>query len=89
MASSRKAIQIYKILLRESRKFKSYNYREYAVRRVRDAFKEHKNEQDPKKITSLLKSAEENLDIIRRQVLIGEMYSEGSLIIESQFKHTT
>lgn len=44
--------------------------REYAVRRVRDAFKEHKNEQDPKKITSLLKSAEENLDIIRRQVIV-------------------
>ncbi|XP_061197292.1 LYR motif-containing protein 4-like [Saccostrea echinata] len=89
MAYRRKVIQLYKDLLRESRKFKSYNYREYALRRTRDAFKEHKNEDDPKKITSLLKSAEENLDIIRRQVLIGEMYSDGSLIIESQAKHTT
>lgn len=63
--------------------------REYAVRRTRDAFKEHKNEQDPKKIASLLKSAEENLDIVRRQVLIGEMYGDGRLIIESTIKHAT
>lgn len=89
MASHRKIIQLYKNLLREGKKFKSYNYREYAVRRTRDAFKEHKNEQDPKKIASLLKSAEENLDIVRRQVLIGEMYGDGRLIIESTIKHAT
>lgn len=89
MASHRKIIQLYKNLLREGKKFKSYNYREYAVRRTRDAFKEHKNEQDPKKIASLLKSAEENLDIVRRQVLVGEMYGDGKLIIESTTNHAT
>ncbi|XP_022332340.2 LYR motif-containing protein 4-like [Crassostrea virginica] len=86
MASRRKVIQLYKNLLRESNKFQSYNYREYALRRTRDAFREHKLEEDPKKITVLLRRAEENLDTIRRQVLVGEMYGDGRLVIESSTK---
>ena len=46
----------------------SYYYRTYALRRVRDGFHQHKSETNPEKIESLKKYAEENLEIIRRQV---------------------
>ena len=42
--------------------------REYFLRRVRDEFRENRNIQDSMKITDLLKRAEENLRVLRRQV---------------------
>ena len=44
-----------------------YN-REYAVRRVRDAFREHSGETDPDEIHKLLQKAEDSLEVLRRQV---------------------
>ncbi|KAJ0022603.1 hypothetical protein NQD34_014737 [Periophthalmus magnuspinnatus] len=68
-ASSRsQAISLYKMLLRESRKFPSYNYRTYALRRVRDAFRENRTVQDPQLVHSLLEEGHQNLQLIQRQV---------------------
>ena len=44
-------------------------FREYAKRRVRDAFQEHKNETDSEKIKYFVSKAEENLALMKRQVL--------------------
>ncbi|XP_069816298.1 LYR motif-containing protein 4 isoform X2 [Dendropsophus ebraccatus] len=62
-------LNLYKALLRESQKFSSYNYRTYAIRRVRDAFREKKNVNDFHEIQSLIYCAKENLEIIQRQKL--------------------
>ncbi|XP_073423463.1 LYR motif-containing protein 4 isoform X1 [Dendrobates tinctorius] len=69
MASSSRTqvLNLYKVLLRESQKFNSYNYRTYAIRRVRDAFREKKNVDDFHEIQSLIYRAKENLEVIQRQ----------------------
>ncbi|XP_071959224.1 LYR motif-containing protein 4-like [Antedon mediterranea] len=75
-------LTLYKHLLRESKKFSSYNYRTYAVRRIRSAFQENKDEADPVKIKQLLWKGNENLKMIKRQVVISELYSAPKLVIE-------
>ncbi|CAG4949772.1 unnamed protein product [Parnassius apollo] len=77
-------LSIYKSLMRESAKFSNYNFRSYALRRVRDAFKEHKSLADKKLINKEYQFAKDNLAIIKRQVVIGEMYKTEKLVIENQ-----
>ena len=77
-------ISLYKQMMKESSKFSSYIYREYALRRVRDAFRENKNVTDPNKINQLIEEARINLQIIKRQVIINDLYKEGKLVIEDQ-----
>uniref|UniRef100_A0A8C4RKR6 LYR motif containing 4 n=1 Tax=Erpetoichthys calabaricus TaxID=27687 RepID=A0A8C4RKR6_ERPCA len=69
MAASRvQVLSLYKAMLNASQKFPSYNYRTYAIRKVRDAFREKKHVKDPKTIEDLVDKARENLAIIQRQV---------------------
>ena len=77
-------ISLYKQMMKESSKSSSYIYREYALRRVRDAFRENKNVTDPNKINQLIEEARINLEIIKRQVIINDLYKEGKLVIEDQ-----
>ncbi|XP_040209600.1 LYR motif-containing protein 4 [Rana temporaria] len=85
MASSSRTqvLNLYKIMLRESQKFSSYNYRTYAIRRIRDAFREKKNIDDFHEVQTLVYQAKDNLDIIRRQASIGHLYATQKLVIES------
>ncbi|XP_006141303.1 LYR motif-containing protein 4 isoform X1 [Tupaia chinensis] len=91
MAASSRAqvLDLYRAMLRESKHFSSYNYRTYAVRRIRDAFRENKNVKDPVEIQALVSKAKRDLEIIRRQVYIGQLYSTDKLIIENQEKPKT
>lgn len=88
MTSRSKALSLYKQLIKESKKFSSYNYRHYALRKTRHEFKENKEISDPQKIQELFKKAQDNLEIIQRQVLIGQMYDGGHLVIENEPKTT-
>uniref|UniRef100_A0A2R5L6I9 Complex 1 LYR protein domain-containing protein n=1 Tax=Ornithodoros turicata TaxID=34597 RepID=A0A2R5L6I9_9ACAR len=81
-------LKLYKLLMRESGRFNSYIYRSYALRRVRDAFRENKAVQEQPEIEKLVREGYENLDIIKRQVLIGSLYKAGNIVVESQFKKT-
>uniref|UniRef100_A0A8C5W2S5 LYR motif containing 4 n=1 Tax=Microcebus murinus TaxID=30608 RepID=A0A8C5W2S5_MICMU len=69
MAASSRAqvLDLYRAMLRESKHFSAYNYRTYAVRRIRDAFRENKNVRDPVEIQTLVNKAKRDLGIIRRQ----------------------
>ncbi|XP_009324803.1 PREDICTED: LYR motif-containing protein 4 [Pygoscelis adeliae] len=57
--------------------------RTYAIRRIRDAFRENKNIKDSEKIEELVNKAKANLEVIHRQVTIGQLYSTQKLVIES------
>ncbi|XP_029817271.1 LOW QUALITY PROTEIN: LYR motif-containing protein 4 [Manacus vitellinus] len=76
-------LRLYRALLRESQRFSGYNYRTYAIRRIRDAFRENKNIKDSEKVEELVNKAKANLEVIRRQVTIGQLYSTQKLVIES------
>lgn len=91
MAASSRAqvLDLYRAMLRESKHFSAYNYRTYAIRRIRDAFRENKNVKDPVEIQTLVNKAKRDLGMIRRQVHIGQMYATDKLIIENQEKPKT
>ncbi|GAB0092310.1 Protein bcn92 [Sergentomyia squamirostris] len=82
MSTKTKVLSLYKTMLRESQKFPSYNYREYAVRRIRDAFRENRNLSDSTTMENHVKYAKESLQIIRRQTVIGDLYKTDKLVIE-------
>jgi len=85
MAATRiQVLSIYKTMLRESGKFSFYNYRMYAIRRVKDAFREHKAISDPVEIQQNLKEARTFLNIIKRQAIIGDLYKFDKLVIEME-----
>ncbi|XP_053680833.1 LYR motif-containing protein 4 [Anopheles nili] len=69
-----KVLSLYKQLLRASQKFDSYNYRMYALRRIRDAFRENKSLADNTTIANELAFAQKNLEIIQRQTIVGHLY---------------
>lgn len=84
MASSRKVIlSLYRNLIRESKKWNSYNYRMYALRKIRHEFKQNKTIQDKEKINECYNKGLESLQIIKRQITIGNLYSTRPLIIET------
>lgn len=82
MATGREVLQLYRQMLRVGKSFTSYNYRMYATRRIRDAFRENKDISDPEKIKALVKKAESSLEIMKRQVSLGQMYRHEKLVIE-------
>uniref|UniRef100_A0A8C1S3U8 Complex 1 LYR protein domain-containing protein n=1 Tax=Cyprinus carpio TaxID=7962 RepID=A0A8C1S3U8_CYPCA len=73
-ASSREhVLSLYRLLLKESKKFPSYNYRTYALRRVRDAFRENRTVEDPKVVEELLKRVlVRNIDMFEIQKTVVE-----------------
>ncbi|CAH0552231.1 unnamed protein product [Brassicogethes aeneus] len=76
-------INLYRSLIRESKKIPAYNFRNYAVRKIRDTFKENKGLTDPNRISQQIAEAQKNLEVIKRQALIGQMYSTDKLVIET------
>lgn len=84
MATAGEVLQLYRQMLRVGKSFSSYNYRMYATRRIKDAFKENKNITDPEKIKSLIMKAQDSLEIMKRQVFLGQMYRHSKLVIEKK-----
>ncbi|XP_061447257.1 LYR motif-containing protein 4 isoform X1 [Rhineura floridana] len=77
MAASKRAqvLRLYRALLRESQSFSAYGYRTYAIRRIRDAFRENKNIKDSAEIETLMNKAKASLEMIHRQLLGLSMYA--------------
>lgn len=83
MAAARaQVISLYKVMLTESRKFPSYNYRTYALRRVRDAFRANRTVEDPKTVERLIEEGRQTLALIQRQVSIGKMFETQKIVVE-------
>uniref|UniRef100_A0A8D3C3P4 Complex 1 LYR protein domain-containing protein n=1 Tax=Scophthalmus maximus TaxID=52904 RepID=A0A8D3C3P4_SCOMX len=70
-ASARtQVMSLYRMMLRESSKFPSYNYRTYALRRVRDAFRANRKIEDPRTVERLMEEGQRTLALIQRQLSI-------------------
>ncbi|XP_032665941.1 LYR motif-containing protein 4 [Odontomachus brunneus] len=76
-------LSLYRNLIRESKKWSSYNYRMYALRKVRHEFKESKTLQDEEKIKQCYAKGQETLNLIKRQVILSNLYGTRPLIIET------
>jgi LYR motif-containing protein 4 len=90
MATSRTAIlSLYRGLLRTGAQFSQYNFREYARRRTRDAFREHMDETDPQRIQDLVNRAITDLQVMKRQTAISKMYNMDKLVVEVSSSKTS
>ncbi|KAJ8277021.1 hypothetical protein GJAV_G00070580 [Gymnothorax javanicus] len=83
-SSRSQVLSLYRMLLKESKKFPSYNYRTYALRRIRDAFRENRNVSDPEALKVLLSQAWDGLALIQRQVSIGQLYAAQKTVVEDR-----
>lgn len=72
--ASRTVLSLYKNMMREAGKFTDVNFRSYTLRRVRDEFKASKSISDPAEISKQLSFARSNLDLIKRQAMIGHLF---------------
>lgn len=79
----RHILALYKSLLRESEKFANYNFRSYALRRIRDGFRDSKGITDPKLVKKQFDLGAESLETIRRQIVVGSLYQTEKLVIEN------
>lgn len=83
MAQQRSLVlSLYRQLLREAAKFESYNFRTYALRRVKLGFRENNQATSPTQLPSLIAEAKSSLQLIRRQVILGQLYPSNKLVIE-------
>ncbi|KAG0224740.1 LYR motif-containing protein 4-like protein [Mortierella sp. GBAus27b] len=74
---------LYRSLLHHSSKFAAYNFRDYAVRRTRDSFHAAKNETDPDKIQALIQRGQRELEVVKRQSVISQLYGGEKLVVET------
>jgi len=59
------ARSLYRSLLRQSREFAAYNFREYAKRRTVDAFREHSTVSDERRIQELMQKGLKELQMLK------------------------
>jgi hypothetical protein len=73
----------YRQLLRQGSNFGEYNFREYARRRTRDAFREHQNVEDPREVQELLQKGLKELAMMKRQTTISQFFQMDRLVVEA------
>ncbi|RDL35957.1 ISD11 Iron-Sulfur protein biogenesis, Desulfurase-interacting protein [Venustampulla echinocandica] len=80
--SSQQAKSLYRQLLRQGEQFAAYNFREYAKRRARDSFREHRDVQDSREIQELMQKGLKELQVMKRQTVISQFYQMDKLVVE-------
>ena len=82
-SSAKIVLSLYKSMVRESQKFVDFNYRCYAIRRIKDSFKSNAQVTDQVLIDKKIDLAKQNLQLIQRQVTIGQLFgSKQQLSVE-------
>jgi hypothetical protein len=75
-------LNLYRGLLKNARSWNNYNFKEYIQRRVKEDFASNKLEVDPTRIESLITKAKENLELVKRQGIIQNIYNQDKLVLE-------
>lgn len=71
-ATAYEARSLFRSLLRQSKQFAAYNFREYAKRRTVDAFREARSESDARKVQELMQKGLKELQVLK--VCIAEFF---------------
>ena len=83
MASSRATtLALYRSLLRAGSGFTNYNFREYALRSVRDRFRANMGLSDAEAITTALHDGRQQLELLKRQASISQLFPQGKHAME-------
>jgi hypothetical protein len=71
-----RTLSVFRQLMRASGGFTSYNFREYALRRVRHGFRENIGVSERRARLPLVHEAERQLEMVRRQAMISQRYPQ-------------
>ncbi|KAI0305290.1 hypothetical protein B0F90DRAFT_1625499 [Multifurca ochricompacta] len=82
--STKLILQLYASMLRTSRSFSSYNFREYFLRRTRNTFREIQREEDPARIIALYDASVKELTALKRSAIVNQLYGGWTLAVEKQ-----
>lgn len=84
MADSVKSL--YKSLLRYARQFPQYNYRNYALRKIKDEFTAAKSLKTPEELKKFVKEEQEALEQLKRMIKVQSLYFNESskLVLEDE-----
>ncbi|KDQ56728.1 hypothetical protein JAAARDRAFT_36218 [Jaapia argillacea MUCL 33604] len=83
--SKHAVLSLYASMLRTSRSFSSYNFREYFLRRTKSTFREiQQNEQDPAKVSALYNDAVKEHAVLKRSAIVNQLYGGWKLVVEDQ-----
>lgn len=82
MSASSASLSLFRSLLRESKKVDNYNFRLYATRRVKIGFSINRNLAGKEAEIAFLEG-EEQLGILRRQVVVGSLYPSAKSVMEN------
>lgn len=74
--------QLYRQFLRYATRFSNYNFRDWAIRRTRDGFLANKGLTDPAEIKQAISAGRSQLEVIKRQSILSQMYKGEKLIVE-------
>ncbi|KAH7337469.1 hypothetical protein B0J17DRAFT_706871 [Rhizoctonia solani] len=75
-------LSLYGAMLRTSRSFSSYNFRNYFLRRTRTQFHEHVNEKDPAQIRTFYDTGLRELEVLKRCAIVNRLYEGPRLVVE-------
>lgn len=87
MASSARALHLYRSLIREGNRYNSYAFSHYVKRRTREEFRKHLTDSDPAAINDLLSRGERTLETVARQSAISRLYPRQRTVIELPTAH--
>jgi hypothetical protein len=73
---------LFRSLLRQSSQFANYNFREYARRRTRDAFRQSQHERDERRVQELMQNGLRELQVMKRQTVVSQFYQLDRLVVE-------
>jgi len=76
------ARSLYRQLLRQANQFAAYNFREYAKRRTKDAFREHQKEADDRLRQELMQKGLKELQMMKRQTVVSQFFQLDRLVVE-------
>jgi hypothetical protein len=72
----------FRSLIRQSNQFAAYNFREYAKRRTKDAFRENKGVEDERRVQELMDKGLRELQMLKRQTVVSQFFQLDKLVVE-------
>lgn len=77
---------LYRTLLRYARQFPQYNYRNYALRKIKEDFSAAKALKTPEELNKFVKQEQETLEQLKRMIKVQSLYFNESskLILEEK-----
>mmetsp|Transcript_59892 Transcript_59892/g.68097 ORF Transcript_59892/g.68097 Transcript_59892/m.68097 type:complete len:83 (+) Transcript_59892:57-305(+) len=77
-----KVLKLFRETLRASREFRDYNFRSYFWRRNVDDFRKAATLKDETEIKAFLEKKSENLEMLKRQTIIQNLYHTAPSVME-------